>query len=229
MKQTMILAAVVLALLLAPLAIAGPPGMSSSDGDSYDAIINRLDSTELERVDFRGEQISVVLRYLAEVSDVNFVATDALLEEDPEITITLQKGVTVRQFMKIVSQLATPKLKMYFDNGLVLVAPAEQVVQKPVLRIYDIGGLKIQIPDFPGPEIMLTSDSGFSMDDMSMDGGEEPMDGEEIADLIRSFTGGTSWDENESVDIQVRGNQLLVMQTPDVHRAISILLAQLGD
>lgn len=192
---------------------------------SYDEIMSKLETSELSKISFSEEPLSSVLDYLREACGVNFVAREEVLTENPTVTLTL-KEITVKNFIKVVASYTNTKF--IYDDGVIMVAKKDQIVQKPVLRIYSIGTLNVQVPDFPGPEIILTTDdSGMATTD-AKETEVEPLSPEEIVDIIKKFCGGDTWDNVEGVSISARGSQLIVMQTPEVHEQISHLLVMLG-
>lgn len=56
----------------------------------------------------------------------------------------------------------------------------------------------------------------------------DPWDLEEISDLIRSFTGGTSWDDREDVGIRVENGVMIILQSADAMDEIRAFMQSMG-
>jgi hypothetical protein len=95
-----------------------------------------------------------------------------------------------------------------------------------VLRIYSVAHLLVPIRDFPARD-MNVYPSNYEPPEA-----EEPEvvqtyeSSEELAELIRSFTGKDTW-ENEGVAIHVFRNHIFVRTYPGVHREVARFLAML--
>jgi len=124
-------------------------------------------------------------------------------------------------------------LKITWDDGFLHVKKVDEVdADEFEVRVYNIAALQFKTEDFPGPDLTLTqgNDGGFGGNvDIGLDGDDESANPEEIADMVKQFTGGDTWDEqDEFAKLEVKGNLLIVRQTPDVHREIADLLVKLS-
>lgn len=224
MSRLLILIAV-LGMLMATFA-----GPSFSD-DGEERIVNKLKTTYMERISFTDEPLSNIMNYVSEFSGVNFVLSNTLTDEGIEIkALNLKKGMSVYQFLDVLAKLK--ELQFYYKDGIILVASKNDNVMTPFLRVYNINTLQFQTSDFKGPEIKLSSsdEGGFGTADVEYGADDDtPMTADDVAELIRAFTGGDTWDEVEGADIQVKGNLLLVYQIAPVHDQITALLQRLQD
>ena len=109
--------------------------------------------------------------------------------------------------------------------------PRGEVRKNTTMQIYDVRSLLLKLRDFPGPEVELVEATG----------GGGPLMGacffplepgptihvDMVTDLIMSNTGGTSWDDNPDVSLELANGRLIVTHSPAVHREIATLLRRL--
>ncbi len=99
--------------------------------------------------------------------------------------------------------------------------------ERVVLRMYDLGGLTHSLVDFPGPSnASILGDPTKSSVVFGCFGA--PSSGEltlqSIAQMIQNRVHPESWDANLGTSIEERAGRLVIMQVPEVHRAINALL-----
>jgi len=113
------------------------------------------------------------------------------------------------------------------DNAI-YISKKQTLVEDVDFRIYDVSDLTQAIPDFPGPDIQLSTPG----DDQGGAGGN-PFQGapppavtvQSIADMIRNRVKPDSWDPNLGTSIEERAGKLVVMQRPEIHGLIDQLLS----
>jgi len=141
--------------------------------------------------------------------------------------------VSRRTGWRIVMRRFSPFLFLLFTAHL-LPAGEERDVKR-VLRFHDLRFLVSEIPDFPAPPLALEDlqaiSEGAGEQEPSFGGGYFLTPGTGISPdalvrLIRTNIAEDSW-ANLNNTIQVRGKELVVMQTEDVQRQIEELLEML--
>ena len=98
---------------------------------------------------------------------------------------------------------------------------------KPVLRMYDIAHLMVQIRDFPAPDINVYPSSYEIPEAPEPEIHQAVESSEEVAELVRNFTGIGTW-EDEGVNIHVFRRHLFIRTYPKVHLEVSRFLNQLN-
>ncbi|MFC1586920.1 hypothetical protein ACFL54_01300 [Planctomycetota bacterium] len=217
-------------LVLISINFAAFPKHNASGESEIEAVITLLKTTPMPEVEFSDEPLDVVMEFVADITGINFVITDDLREYEVPIKMRLRAGISAYDFLKLLVELKN--VHFYFQSGIVTVAGKDENFQEPVLRVYSVATLQFKTSDFTGPEIKLTaSDEGYfgGADVEYAVDEEEELSADEIGEMIETFTGDLTWEEVEGVCIEVRGNTLLVIQTPEVHEQIVKLLQLLQD
>ncbi|HYE04337.1 MAG TPA: hypothetical protein VEL07_02345 [Planctomycetota bacterium] len=145
-------------------------------------------------VDFVDEPLSEVVAFIGAVAGVNVVCDPGLAARDQ--TITLQaKDMSLGNVIAWVSRQAGCQVVRL--HGALFFTDQPQDLPKTV-RLYDISGLTMGTPHFPGPELAMTADGGrsgivcfFPGDDA--DEVDSDTRGDEIVDLIKEQVEPGSW------------------------------------
>jgi hypothetical protein len=106
-----------------------------------------------------------------------------------------------------------------------MVMTKEDVIDRTIkMQIYDCRDILYPVHDFPGVEIDLSRDSiGVNtIVDTGSDTAEIP-----IEEMVKSHTGGRSWEENAKCVCRLTNGLLVVKNTPEVHKQIVRLLDML--
>lgn len=177
-----------------------------------------------------AEPIQQVYAYISDLTGVNIVVTDAMLDEEIAVTLNLSVEINAWRLLKLLQQLH-PEIDMVWDSGVIFISHHDYDAQELQVKTYDLGGLFVPVTSFPGPEIMLCPNDGcFCMDNHEDRYGRDntPMNLKEIVDLVESQTGRSSW-ANEECFAQLQGKTLIVRQTAQMHEKIEYLLEMLRD
>jgi hypothetical protein len=197
-------------------------------------VMARLDNMTVS-IDFRSDTLEDVITFLRDYSDLNFVIDPSVYKDrDPnQLRITIRlRNIKLRNALSLM--LSMHNLAAVYDKGVIMILPKEQLERKVVLRIYDVRDLMMRIRDFPGPNIELRApdeeeEAGPRVeifdDETEGDGGLS--DPEFLMELIRTTTGGNSWDENPNCSMSICQGLLIVRQSEKVHREIALLIAKL--
>ena len=191
-------------------------------GDSSEDAARKLETKV--SVSFRGTPMADVLEVFRGATGLTFVAADGM-----RTSVTLQvRDVTAKSALKLILQPAG--LGATLEGGAVVIRSRESLDRATTLRIYDVRSRLVKVRDFWGPRIGI--DGGRPMcsigcfpifDEYSPTGMTEEL----LVDLIRSHTGGSSWDQNPRAGLSLRNGLLTVTQSPRVHREIEDFLARL--
>lgn len=176
-----------------------------------------------------AEPVQQIYAYISDLTGVNIVVTDALLDEELTITLNLSAEINAWRLLKLMQQLH-PEIEMIWDKGVIFISHRELDEQPLEVRAYDLGGLAVPATNFPGPEIMLSADVTCvcAYDDDAYGSDNALMDLDEIVDLVETQTGRGSW-ANEACFARLQGKTLIVKQTAQTHEEIAFLLEMLRD
>lgn len=112
--------------------------------------------------------------------------------------------------------------------------PAVTLAPEITMKIYDVADLATTIRDYPGPDFAIsvggvedvagTGGTGVTILDADAGLGGDAADASSIAEMITTRIEPDRWAVELGTSIEQRGNQLIVIQTPDVHRQIDAML-----
>ncbi|MCZ6786836.1 MAG: hypothetical protein O7E54_06685, partial [Planctomycetota bacterium] len=147
-------------------------------------------------------------------------------EFDPdavEISLRLE-NIRVLDAMKLA--LEPLDLAMTVKGNVLFITTKKAARGKPVLAIYDISTLIMQIRDFPAPDINIYP-SGYEPpepDEPEIHQALESSD--EVAEMIRNFVAPDTW-EDEGISMMVFRRQIFIRQYPAVQRQVARFIRQL--
>lgn len=114
------------------------------------------------RMDFEGQELSFVIDYLRESTDlpihVKWKALQAA-EIEPKTQVTLKlKNVTAEKALKVLlddlsGTDASKKLTYTIDEGVITISTGADLKGRVVTRTYDIRDMLVTVPSFVGPRI----------------------------------------------------------------------------
>jgi hypothetical protein len=207
--------AVALASLVCLLAAPGRAG------DVANTLRSRLVSVRLEDATLDG-----FVEFLRKATGVNiFVNRKAIAKDGGDadaIRVTIDvKDVPALDALRIV--LEPLDLGMKVRGNVLLITSKRDARGAPVLVMYDVADVLMPIRDFPAPDINIHP-SGYEPPAPPEPEEHRAVDSsEELAELVRQFTGRGTW-EDEGIRITVLRRHLLVRQYPAVHAEIRRLL-----
>jgi hypothetical protein len=225
---------VALAGALAVPVFAGPekakpkPKKAAPSVSGPAAIVNML---RTRRVSVKMEKATLdqFVNYLRAASGINIVVNKARIEKDGgdvegiEIDLDLE-NVTLANAIKVA--LGGLDLGFKIKGNVLLITSKKDARGKPVLRIYSVAHLLVPIRDFPAPDMNIYPSNYEPPEPPEPEVRQTYESSEELAELIRSFTGQETW-EDEGVRITVFRRHLFIRTYPAVHAEIARLLAQL--
>lgn len=198
-------------------------------GQTEDEVMAQLRGTTLPVIALKEEPLANVLSYLSDAAGVSLVMSPALQDANEEVKSLNLKDVTVFKALEILAALKN--LEVYFNEGIVMVTTADDPMQQPYLRVYNITHLQFKTTDFKAPEVKLSENEGgfLSRDVEYVEYDETENTPDDVRDMVMQFTDEGSWNDAEGVSIEVKGNLLLVRQTAEVHEQIVRLLALIDE
>jgi hypothetical protein len=221
------LAALLAVSTVSSVSSAGPS--SSSGAESARDLINTLQTRRIS-VKFESASLDDVVKYVRAAAGINIVVqkhkiTKAGGDADAiEISMKV-RNVTIMDFLKLA--ILPNELGMATKGNILLITSKQAARGKPVLRLYSIAHLLVQIRDFPAPDINVYP-TGFDPPEAPEIEVHQAMEsGEEVAEMLRNFVGADTWDD-EGVVLHVNQKKLFIRQYPHVHRKIGRFLLQLN-
>lgn len=189
-------------------------------------------------INFTDTPFADVISFLQDITGLNITVSQEIDKEELRVNLRLNKIILQNAFNLLLQQT---DLAMTFENETLKIVPKEGAKGKYYLDILDVQDILSQIPDFPGPRIQVSGDSGgggggggggagggqtlnFGDDDDSEEEGSV-IDPEKLTELVRNSTGEDNWEDPASIEVH-RG-QLIVFQTPEVQKQIITVLENL--
>lgn len=178
---------------------------------------------------FEEAPLVEVLDAIRDAADLEFVFSETV--RDPqELRVSVQlKGVRAISALRVVLGQLDLAAVLKASESIVEITTKEALERRTETRVYDVADLNFRIPDMPGPRLEFepSPEPGrvggvvFVMQDAPAEG----LGGETLVEIIRSATGGRSWDENPNARILMTSSGLLlVTQSKPVHEEIGRLL-----
>ncbi len=220
-------------LALAAAAAFCAPALSQENGPAdprAEEMRSKLNSMRVS-VDFNGVSLDEALNFLRDFSGLNMVldaeVRSKLTEDQLKVTLKV-KDLPLKSIIKLM--LDPRDLTAVMKEGALLITSKER--SDPLtLQIYDVRDLLLKIQDFPGPKVELTSPSGPGQQDMgvivTLVEPRQILTPEFIVDMVKSNTGGRSWDDNPNARVDLVNGVLVVSQSRRVQREIRLLIDKL--
>ena len=206
-------------------------------------------------VDFDKTPFKDAIDFLRNVSAANIhvkwkTLEDEGIDDTAEVENVKVTGVTVERLLRLVLEDVGGGRPLGFviDEGVVVISTKTDLAQNTKTRVYDIRDLIVEIRNFEGPRIDLTSvgenqgnnanDGGGGLfgddDDSGDDDDDERKTREELADdivdLIKETIAPDTWrPDGEIGSITELNGQLVVTQTDENHRDVLDLINQLRE
>ncbi len=183
------------------------------------------------RVSMSLEKVSLpaFLKFMRASVGINIVLDKARIEKDggdvDSIEITLKLN-DVRAIDALKLALEGQELGLTIKGNVLLITSKKAARGKPILRIYNVSDLLIQLRDFPAPDINIHPSSYEPPEAPEPVVTQNFETSDELAELVRQFTGRETW-EDEGVTITVFKRHLFIRTYPAVHNEILRFLAKL--
>lgn len=219
-----------LALLFccALLLVASPAFAQSARAEAVEAqaLLNKLDSTRLDAVDWEDKPLEDALRYIGNKAGVNIlVDTNQLDAQDYDVTLDV-RNLTALNVLKLTLRMV--RLKAEFADGVLWVIPKDgEGKASTVVVVHDVRDITTPLRDFVGPTMQLAHDDqgGVRIHIPDPDPEREVTDIDDLMDLIQDQITPDKWGGEYTIS---DFNGTLIISAPaDVHAQIRDLLNQL--
>ncbi|MFC1586732.1 anti-sigma factor family protein [Planctomycetota bacterium] len=174
------------------------------------AIEQKLAVTKIQQVEFKEEKLENVINFLSEVSGINMVATEGLIDEEKAINLKFGQGISCLHFLDILRQIYGINWK-YKDGIVILFAAGEEFVEEAVQIVYDVAPLLKDWEDI--------------MDTAKYEG--NTLDVDILCELIENNTGGDAWEEVEGFSIEGTNTRLIINADENIQNEVMGLLKML--
>ena len=172
-------------------------------------------------LDFKETPLETVVEYLREISDLN-IFVDAKVREKNIVVSLKVTEVSLKGAFGLM--LGRHDCDTMFRDGVLQVMTKADIVDHTVrMQIYDCRDILYPISDFPGVDIDL-GEAGKLIFNTPEPGEERVVPVEE---MVRTHTGGRSWEENQKCVCRISNGLLVIKNTPEVHRQVVRLLDML--
>jgi type II secretory pathway component GspD/PulD (secretin) len=170
---------------------------------------------------FTDAPLAEVADYLRDVVGINVVIDRDAQDKGATVSIKV-KDVSARTLLNLV--LKAHDLGYLIQENILRICLKEKALGDVHLEVYDVQDIVRPIQNFPGREITF-GDEGMIFTDTPSE--PNPEMGDFLVELVRNFTGGAAWDENDRATMNYQNGLLIVKQTPEVHRKIQKILLTL--
>jgi len=137
--------------------------------------------------DFVETPLQDVVAFLSSLVDVTIVLDTAAVKDAPNVTLRVN-DMRLQSALNWILKLVA--LKYTLKDEAIFISKAEAITEKPVLRMYDVTDLTIDIKNFKGRQQALASDSGYSSTGSSFGG-------DAGGEMAEDFFGADEQDEEE--------------------------------
>lgn len=161
--------------------------------------------------DFVETPLQDVVNFLSSLVDVTIVLDTAAVKDAPNVTLRVNE-MRLQSALNWILKLVA--LKYTLKDEAVFISKAEAIMEKAVLRMYDVTDLTIDIKNFQGRQQALASDSGYASTGSSFGGGgggemaqeffggdeedkeEEKLTGESLVEFIKKTIAPGTWSDD---------------------------------
>ena len=179
-------------------------------------IENKVKSIRVS-LDFKDAPLDAVVEYLREISNLNMIVDPRVREKNIMVTMKVSE-ISLKSVFGLM--LKGHDCGTMVKDGVLQILPRDVISDRTLkMEIYDCRDILYPIQDFPGVDISLDIAGVLIQEVVQKDTSEMP-----IAELVKTHTGGKSWDENPKASCALQNGLLVVRQTPEVHAQVARLL-----
>jgi len=201
-------------------------------------ILERLESVSFAPnfggQDDEGTPLESVADYLQQMTGVNFLISNAVVEElgedETAVILTLTGQRSVSNVLDIIA-FNSESLRWKVEDGVVKFVTIDEMIGGQVLVTYGVQDLIHAIPDYPGRDINVSPSGGLFPPDEDIEEREtNVIEQGMLEDLIINNVSPESWDADPANSIRITDNGIMtVNQTPEVQEQIQQLLEDLRE
>jgi len=198
------------------------------------AVRERLESETMD-MDFADAPLAEVVDYLRNTTGLNIIIHPDVYKEFPDedslkVNLTLNNA-KISSILNLI--LSLKDLAYSISNGVLIISTQKRMVEKPIVRLYNIRDLTGKLNDFPGIDMTLSTDersedqiSGATFKEEESKESTTTMTEEQLTELIKNNIGKATWDAGDC-SVETRPGTLIVRQTESIHKQIDSLLNDL--
>ena len=153
------------------------------------------------------------IAFVSSLADVTIVLDTEAIKDEPHSVTLRVNDMRLQSALNWVLKLVA--LKYTLKDEAIFVSKAERIHDKPVLRMYDVTDLTIDIKNFQGRQQALASDSGYASTGSSFGGGggndtmaedffgddeedeeEDKLTGETLVEFIKKTIAPGTWSDD---------------------------------
>ncbi len=181
---------------------------------------------ERTTVHFEEQDIGDALDFLSTRLGVNIVVDPDIRASGSLVNIQA-RNMTIENILSWLARQVDSQWQFY-NEAIYFGASQEKEV---ITRVYDVGQLVYNAPDFPGVELALAnsaSDGGGLFQDDFGDS-EDGIAPEDLIDLLQATVDPTGWEDNDDWGVRVRGTMLMISASAETHILIREFIHGLRD
>lgn len=203
-----------LAFVAAAALLVGPARAQDNVKGEYESKLNNIKVT----LDFANAPLDQVIDYLRELSGMNIFVDSKVRDKQLVISIKVNE-ITLKSIFSLM--LKPHNCDILFKDGVLQVMTKEDVADKTMkMEFYDCRDILYPIQNFPGVDLDIGQGQGVVVAGQDSEpAGEIP-----IEEMVRSHTGGRSWEENPKAVAKMQNGLLVIRNTPEVHKQVQRLL-----
>lgn len=198
------------------------------------AVRERLESETMD-MDFADAPLAEVVDYLRNTTGLNIIIHPDVYKDFPDedslkVNLTLNNA-KISSILNLI--LSLKDLAYNISNGVLIISTQKRMVEKPIVRLYNIRDLTGKLNDFPGVDMTLSTEerdenkiSGATLKEEEAKESTATMTEEQLTDLIKNNIAKSTWDADDC-SIETRPGTLIVRQTESIHKQIDSLLNDL--
>ena len=123
--------------------------------------------------DFVETPLQDVIAFISQLADVTIVLDTEAVKDEPHSVTLRVNDMRLQSALNWVLKLVG--LKYTLKDEAIFISKSERIHDRPVLRMYDVTDLTIDIKNFQGRQQALASDSGYASTGSSFGGNEGSM------------------------------------------------------
>jgi type II secretory pathway component GspD/PulD (secretin) len=190
-------------------------------------IWDALESQSIE-ISFSETALEDAIAFFRVNTGVNFIIDPVVMDSGFDISFDLTlKPMAVKNALDILMNV-TEDIDYRVRDGVVYIVSTEEASGGQVLEFYDVRDLTKTISSFPSRDYNLTPSNTFEdFEDIEIEPAPIVIDPDSLSDLIQTNISPDSWEIDPNNTISFISGALVIRQTPEVHRKIDKLLADL--
>lgn len=185
------------------------------------AIENVLQTTKVS-MDVEEITLNDLIKFIHKLSNLNIVISPKVYEEKSPEEFTISFSVTDMHLDALLDYIMDQfQLKARIVSGVIILEPAndKEEAEKKFTIVYYILDLMYEVPDFPGPNVDLTTIEGSDPFAPAPDE-EDKMSPEKLITMITDATGGDDVWSKDGFSISYSNGLLMINANMETQKAV---------